>query len=349
MKVGIATFPRARNYGTALQALALQEVLKRYGAQVCFADHVCAEIRRAESVFDVKRVGEWRYTVAHLLNLPTAVVRAKRFANFAKTHMQFGTENPGAYDVMVAGSDQVWNDTITGGDPYYYLDFEDASVKKAAYAASFGVTRLPQARKAFIRNCLSDIPLLSVREMQAAHLVEEICGVQPSVMPDPTLLLTADSWKSFATVPRTKPYIFVYAVYHSDSIWAFAKRLSEKTGLPIKTVAYSTLHRRCKDCVYTAGPAEWLGYMMNAAYVVTNSFHGVAFSLNFEKPFFYELPPQKYGVGSRLAHITTQFGVQARTTDITDIDAALPVENIRAVLEQERRKADAFIARIINA
>lgn len=347
MKVGIVTFPRAINYGTALQAVALQAAVSARGVQAYFAEHHCKKIEDADKPFDMKRALDIRYTAAHLLNLSTARKRARRFRDFAAAHMRFGPADPQCADVMIAGSDQIWNGAITGNDDYYFLNFKKENTKKIAYAASFGVADIPTEHHPRLRGLLMDFDRISVREKQAAELVREIAGLDVPVVPDPTLLLTKAQWAAYMAPKAEKAYIFVYTVFNSDAIWVFAEELSKKTGLPIKTVSYSTLHKHHAVYDYTASPADWLGYMAGAAYVVTNSFHGVAFSINFEKQFFYELPPARTGVASRLSYIIEHYGLSHRALSMADMEERIDFSAVREKLSEDRRVGERFLDEIL--
>ncbi len=348
MKVGIVTFPRAVNYGTALQAVALQDALQSRGAQVYFADHYCKKIADTDKLFDIKCALDVKYTAAHLLNFPTAHARNRRFREFAAAHMCFGAEDPQHADIMVAGSDQIWNSVITGNDDYYFLNFPKGHTKKTAYAASFGVSDIPREQYPRLRQLLSDFDHLSVREQQAADIVQDIIGEKPPVVPDPTLLLTKTQWERYMAPLKSKGYIFVYTVFNSESLWKFAEALSRKTGLPVKTVSYSTLHKHHAVHDYTAGPADWLRYMADADYVVTNSFHGVAFSINFEKQFFYELPPAASGVSSRLSHITARYGLSHRALQIANTGEWIDFSEPKAKLFEDLCTAGRFLDEILS-
>ena len=150
-------------------------------------------------------------------------------------------------------------------------------------------------------------------------------------------------------MPReNERYIFVYTVFKSDSLWEFAERLSAQTGLPIRTVSYSVLHRHKAVYDFTASPADWLGYMAGAAYVVTNSFHGVAFSLNFHKRFFYELPPESTGVGSRHSNIVSRYGVEHRSIHTANTEEEIDFVQVEHRLEQDRTYAKTYLRESIG-
>lgn len=347
-KVGIVTFPRAINYGTVLQALALQEAVAARGAFAYFADHFCEKIVNADKLLDGTRILDWKYVAAHLLNYPTARTRIKRFAAFATLHMRFGSEIPQDADIMIAGSDQIWNMDITGNDTYYFLDFPKRDTKKASYAASFGVESLKSEQLSSLKGLLNDFDCISVREKQAAELIKTVIGKDVPVVLDPTFLLCREEWESYMAPAKEDEYIFVYTVFNSKTVWEFAEALSTKTGLPIKTVSYSRLHKHTAAYDYTAGPSEWLRYMADAAYVVTNSFHGVAFSVNFKKQFFYELPPAASGVASRVSHITERYALTAREISVCDMAAKIEFDTVEKQLAEDIKASQTVLNAVLD-
>lgn len=348
MKIGILTFPKAINYGTSLQALALKKVVDSLGVEGVFMDHKCDAIDKSNKIFDIKCALSPSYTLAHLYNLPSALKRQKAFRKFWDAHFAFGNDDPLAYDAVVAGSDQIWNYNLTGEDWFYFLDFPKSNTVKATYAASFGLPRVDEKYVDTLKPLLKDIEYLSVRENTAADIVKDISGIDAPVVLDPTLLLNKQQWENFANRPDDSGYIYVYTVFNSESLWDFAYKLSEKTGLPIKTVSYSKFHRHNADYSFTAGPAEWLGYMLNADYVVTNSFHGFAFSTNFGKQFFYELPPKSSGVGSRLADMAKSYGLCDRELKVADMDKQIDYTAVYEKLDAARENSMYFLRKIVS-
>lgn len=350
MKIGIVTFPRAINYGTSLQAVALRTVLLHGGNDVAFCEHKCEQIDSANALFDLKQLANIKYSIAHLCNLPMAVERKQAFVDFWNKYFKFSRDPLNSYDVIVAGSDQVWNYNLTDHDLFYYLDFDKKGTRKVAYAASFGLSSVPVEQYNTLRPLLEDFDYLSVRENTAAKIVNDICGRNiAQIVLDPTLLLSKEQWKEMSDpMIHGSGYIFVYTVFNSDALWDFAEQLSQKTGLPIKTISYSRFHKRNAEYSFTAGPAQWLSYMLGADYVVTNSFHGMAFSVNFQKQFFYELPPASSGVSSRLADMAEKYGLQGREIGRAVVDAAVDWQSVARKLDEDRRSSMTFIQNFIQ-
>lgn len=343
MKAGILTFPKAINYGTALQAAALQESLANRGAEAFFIDHECKAVTASDKLFDFKRAFDIKYSIAHILNFPTAYKRKANFKRFQKNHMSFVKDDPYLADVVVTGSDQVWNYNITGDDYDFFLDFPKNNLKKVSYAGSFGLSKIDEKYHALFKKFFEDFDAISVREERAKELVSEIAGLDSTLVLDPTLLLGRADWEKFMAPPKKQGYIYVYTVFNSPSLWEFAYKLSKKTGLPIKTISYSVMHKYNAETDYTAGPDDWLRYIADADYVVTNSFHGVAFSINFGKQFFFELPPAKSGVGSRLSNITARYGLSDRELAVADMDSKIDFGETEKLLARDRQASIDFI------
>lgn len=343
MKISILTFPKAINYGTALQAVALKKKLEAYDNDVCFLEHNCEEIKKSNSLFDFSEALNPKYTVAHLYNLQVALKRKKNFEAFQKKYMSFSNNVPDSFDAVVAGSDQIWNYNLTNDDWFYFLNYKKDRSKKVAYAGSFGLSSIDESKKPIIKNCLADFDYLSVREQTAKNILSEM-DIKSDTVVDPTLLLNKTEWQNFFDKDLYEGgYIYVYTVFNSPTLWDFAYKLSKQTGKRIKTICYSRLHKPNADCCFTAGPSEWLSHMANADYVVTNSFHGVAFSINFNKQFFFELPPEKSGVSSRLADITARYGLTDRELSKADIDSVIDYTYTNKKLNADRKASEEFI------
>ncbi|MBP3627788.1 MAG: polysaccharide pyruvyl transferase family protein [Clostridia bacterium] len=348
MKTGIITFPTAINYGTALQAAALGNALASYGNDVSFLDHRCPLIDQSNSIFNLSEIFDIKYTLAHLINLDVSIKRKQKFKSFQKKYIPLAEDNPDAYDVLVAGSDQIWNYNLTDDDFYYFLDFKKNNNKKVSYAGSFGIAEVDEKYHQKLKRLFLDFDHISVREKQAANIINNIAGIDVPVVVDPTLLLNKSQWEEMAKgTSSDSKYIFVYTVFNDEKLWDFAEKLSKDTGLPIKTISYSKLHRHNAIYDYTAGPSEWLGYIKDADYVVTNSFHGVAFSINFKKNFFFNIPANAKSVGSRLLDITNRYGFESRNLS-GKLSFELNFEKCDALLEQDRIFSHNFIKSFLN-
>ena len=225
-------------------------------------------------------------------------------------------------DYYIAGSDQVWN-------PYYeakgyeFLTFAPKD-KRLSFAASMGVDSIPEKAKWYFKKNLSDMKYISVREERAAEIVKELTGRTADVTLDPTLLLDKADWEHIAKKPELyieSKYICTYFLGEvPEAVKAFAK----EKGLLI--YALNSLY---SPELYTLDPAEFLYMIQNASYVLTDSFHAVAFSIKFNKEF-YVFDRKQDGVSSmfsRIETITKRFGLENRIQNRDRIVEQEPVRN----------------------
>ncbi len=294
MKVSCLTFHDSTNYGTVLQAYALQTVVTRLGHDYEIINYSNAEKHKHDSLFRKNRELSNILYLYKLINLPQSYWKQKKFRRFTEKYLQttqrFYTakelqDYADTRDAILVGSDQVWNCRMIREDPAYFLRFA-APAKRIAYAASIGLSTLTMHEQEFYREMLSEFHQISVREPTAAKLLEEIAHKNAEVVLDPTLLLTSEDWAKVATTPPPKPYIFAYVLEHNSNAQAFLKNLQKQTGLPVHYVSRGVVSAIRDGATYVPSPQEWVSQIMHAEYVVTSSFHGTAFSVNFRKNFF---------------------------------------------------------------
>lgn len=222
------------------------------------------------------------------------------------------------YDKVITGSDQVWNPLITRNDLAYFLNFLSDNNKKISYAASFGVENIPEDSQSKITPALQCIKHLSVRDITGAGIIKNMTNRGAAVVVDPTLLLSIKEWEEI--IPENKfnePYIFCYAFFSNPEIKLLCKHLSKITGFKVVRLSlYHVNFQRTKEYIDKSttyangsGPLEFLSYLYGASLVVTNSFHGTIFSINFKKDFFV-IPPE-YSI-ERIVNILDLFKLSDR-------------------------------------
>ena len=308
-KIATFTFNRANNYGAMLQCYALKTVLKALGSPT--------------SVINYKpkaRFFSLREFIKKTIFLPWLIHVNHQFEKFRKpylTDMPFIKRNQlqdlnNQFDCFITGSDQVWNMDGSGYDTSYLLDFISVNNKKYSYAASIGKAQLDSKEKEILSRYLKLFQVVSVREKSAVALAKELSGnneVRSDL--DPTLLLGKEEWSKIAVPPKEKDYILLYLMNNNPAIRNFARSLAQKKGLKLILLSTSPLpYRGIKITCPT--PQEWVGYFMNAKYIVTNSFHGLAFSINFNKDFFIDLLPPPAKVNSRLQDLLALTNLENR-------------------------------------
>ncbi|MDF2870888.1 MAG: 4Fe-4S ferredoxin [Anaerocolumna sp.] len=308
MKIGIITFNSAHNHGAVLQAWALQEYLKGEGHDVSIINYRLPatdnlyRLYVPRKTFKSYKLNKVVHALQYLKKYKTEPDKVKRFRKFehfinntlnaTKAYSVFGELNKANFDfdVMIAGSDQIWNGSLTKGiNPAYFLAFGKEKIKRISYAASIGKDFIPEVEHTLFSRYLRLFDYISVREEKAKEAIEKLTKQEISVVLDPTLLLDRERYDQLKKDPKTKAeYIYVHNVHITKvdkRLNAMAEEISQRLGLPI-------VHNR-SDYNFTnelhkftsGGPKEFLGYIANAAYVVTNSFHATVFSIMYQKNF----------------------------------------------------------------
>lgn len=316
MMTGIVTFHAANNYGAVLQAYALQQFISRNYSDVRIVDYQNDKMKKANrmpAISDV--ILNPKNAIFRMMQLLLYKGKNRKIKEFRKHYLKLTkcyTEETisSAFqeaDIFFTGSDQVWNYMITGLDGSYYLDFAKEKTI-CSYAASFGISNIPDQYKDFYRSKLKDINYISVREQTGQEIIEELCGKSAVIVPDPTLLLNQKEWYDLCIAPKEKkPYILVYKITKADKLLEFAKNLAKEKGLKIIYIPNDFKSGIIGDVKLDVGPREWLGYIRGAEYVVTNSFHGTVFSIIFEKQFFSEVSERVNLSTSRLNNLLQTF------------------------------------------
>ena len=299
MRIGILTFSNAFNLGAALQAYSLQKALAEMGNDAELIDYRCPAIEamhKMRPVFHLRIGMKLRiYNLVYNMVFIPRRIRYIRFRGYSKRSKVYSketiTETNGKYDLFITGSDQVFNLKLTGNDTTFFLDFVEKG-KKVAYAGSMGAYQMENKEQYLAY--MNSFDSLSVREKTSADLLKSESGISVDVMPDPVFLHSGEEWKNLCGVKDKKAlkYVLIYALFEDKDLYEIAGRVARKYGMRIVAIT-KVLRPLCKvdRVIRNAGPREFIELIANAAYVVTNSFHGTAFSLIFEKQFMILLPP----------------------------------------------------------
>lgn len=299
-KIGILTWTRYWNYGTLLQAYAIYTAVRERCADTYLIDYAPSsksklynQIRYLNSLslyFGKIRSTLYDKFIADQSSLVSKREKMRHFieSNTVMTGTAFTPEElknvTAGFDTLICGSDQIW--TPVSFHPEYYLSFAPDSVRKIAYAPSFGVNRISGGKKRMIARLLRRFDSLSVREEQGREIVRQLTGQDVFVAADPVLLLPREHWESVAVKPQmTRPYVFCY-ILESDKVYPIAEKYAGENGLNILMINESRIETGAvpDEIITDASPEEFVGLIMSAEYVVTDSYHGLLFSLLFHKP-----------------------------------------------------------------
>ena len=358
MKTGLVTFYHIHHYGALLQAYATERSVERCGSQCEIVDYY---VNQNNDLFRRPTgLGSAAADVHTALHYAPLKARYQRFEEFSKQYLRISghrfesleelknAELP--YDVILSGSDQIWNPKIFPDgrfDPVFFGAFSRR--RKIAYAPSFGIPHVPEGMEEELRGYLAGFSHVSVRERQGQVIVEEVTGKTVPVVLDPTLLLDREEWSAIAHPPAEKGYILCYCISKPGALSPYIHALAEKTGLPVVQLCgiRQKVHPKAK-CVLDAGPAEFLGLFQNASYVCTNSFHGTVFSVQFQKPFFTAVAPSELAApeSSRTFSILSRLGLTGRIIgkgDTAGLDDAIDWASVDRRLEEARKSSLTYL------
>lgn len=292
--IGILTFHTADNYGAVLQAYALQHFLStHYNVKAEIINFSTPLLENEYKIFFLKSPNILKnifYKIINFLFYSKLKHKKKKFV-FFRTKVLYLSEkkyvspedlknNIYPYDIFISGSDQVFNPKINYSD-IYYLNFDKKNGKKVAYAPSFGISNFSEEITKRIKPYLDDFDSLSCRESQGAFYLSSIMQRDIPCVIDPVFLLSKKDWLKIAIKPNIKNnYIFVYDLNGGYKLLSLAKKVAESTGLDIYCcTSHITFRYSGVKCLYDLGPQDLLGYIANAEYVVTDSFHGTSLSI----------------------------------------------------------------------
>ncbi len=330
LKTRTMTFHAAHNYGSVLQAYALQQTIKEMGFENQIIDFRTERQMDLYSVF-TKRVGIMYFlkNMAKLFFYTNLKQKGREFENFIREYLE---TTPCTYKTLeelekadfedvacfIAGSDQIFNPIPLDFDWAYYLPFVK-NEKKVCYAPSFGPLSSfgESVVTEKIQNHLSSFRAVTVRDTAAADKLYSI-GIEADVVLDPTLLLNDKAWESLISPNPVYPgeYIFFYTLFADKEMIKMVKLLSKRLNLPVVVSNFSNQYDVCNgfEKQYSSGPKEFLNLIFNAKFVITSSFHGTAFSTIFHKEFL----AIRGGDDARISSLLNSIGLLGQTVQSTE-------------------------------
>lgn len=308
-KIAIVTFQKSYNYGALLQAFATQKVVEKMGFDSELIDYANPDEKKENVLISYKKDIGFKNNIKNIVRnvfLFSYFIRKHNFEPFFKKMkmskpLKYDDDLDvffNHYDSVIAGSDQIWNPVITGGklEKVFLLDFK--ANNKLSYASSCGSYKY-KSEKEYIKKCLSDFSVINVREPFLQVQLQNMGIKNVNVVLDPTLLLNRKDWESicfdnFYTDKLKDKYILVYLLQPYNNYCAdVLKLLKEKFGYKIVNVGFSLYKKKNIDInLLGVTPERFISLVANAEIVVTDSFHGTAFSVNFNKNFYSILNPK---------------------------------------------------------
>ena len=358
MKIGILTFHRAENFGAVFQCYALQQFLRSTGCDVEIIDYRNKNIEKGYSLFPLRLTTAMELAKSVIQSLLTFSMRLKKKKKYKEFRTKYFELSPNVYidssfsskyDIIICGSDQIWNPRLTRVfDENYFLCF-DTPVTKIAYGASSEKKdyHLLDGKKEKLCSSFSVYKALSVREKEFSDYLNDLLGIKFEIVIDPTFLIDKDIYYKLAISPKIQNYVLVYNLVYSMQAINFANLLARKKGLKVIVVSAGFKPKfRAKNELMCLGPQELLGYIANAEYVVTTSFHGLALSLILNKQVY--VAKIKYGM--RLMNLIEDLNLECRVLDNIKKFNHPPIDyaTINRLLSSKIQKSKNFLINAIK-
>lgn len=259
-------------------------------------------------------------------------------------------------EYYITGSDQVWNSFYNNGvDKHYFFDGFPKGTIKIAYSSSFGQESLEKSEYEEVKRLLSTYKAISVREASAKKLIESM-GYKVTHLLDPTFMLDREDWRKYMSCRKiNQPYLLVYLPYNIHNkrlIYQSVRKLAALRKLRVITFSWNVMPEKLADkTFFFVNPGDFLSLMYHADYVVTNSFHGTAFSVNLNKQFWVYMPT---GFGTRIQSILDLCHLQDRLLQPNEVlgddkmARHIDYAPVNSILNVERQKAYDFLKKALE-
>lgn len=374
-KIGIITIHKSTNYGACLQAHALCKFIESLGYD-CEIIDLYRNIHKGFVPSEKYKIWEPPYAphaqkgkksiFSKFDNLIMRLLTNKSKSKKTFSFLQFNEsvkyskpykgidelyDNPPIYDYYVTGSDQVWNPTIGIPVEPYFLTFTDCE-NKLSYASSFGVSEIKEAYKEQYKEWLVKYKSISVRESSGANIINDILGLRVPVVLDPTLLIGADYWREILHKPNMKhPYLLLFTLTTPpESLVERAAQIAKANNLKLVLFGNRHLSYYLKyHLVADAGPLEFIGWIQHADMVITNSFHGFAFSVMLNDNFYVLLDKSGKGKSrnSRIETLLEYFELRSRVVDRSlsgvSIENKVKRNELNLLLQNKQQESAQFL------
>lgn len=359
MKIGILTFHSAHNFGAMLQAYALQEQIKANGHEAWIINYRPKYISK-----DRPALRKWMFTHGRALGTIKRYCKITRkeqksydkYENFANSNMHLTdichthfelSEVCSSFDCIVLGSDQIWNQEFNGNDVAWFGEISEFRGKFILYAVSAGKKGFNEEAKKLLQKNLHKFFAISVRE---SHLILQIAGIVPvfreiPVVLDPSLMVNPTIWKKWQSPIRSDKYVVTYQARKDDNVYRIAKDIANQISLDCKIISVdfweNSFRKEVKNAIVS--PAEFVSLVNNAQCVITTSFHGTAFSIICNTPFY--TIRLNDGADERSEELLKKLNLLDRMVDKSSFPTLtkLTIEHYKSKLDHLRSTSQSFL------
>lgn len=375
MKVALLSFVENLNYGGSLQAYALEKAIESR-----YSDIQCEYIRYHKNQFAATVKWMARKITSKISNsddTPSWTIKEYmgivwdsvsqaaskkgrnninlfnefwKLSNYSESFSKKQLKKQDHYDLYIVGSDQVWNCGRLDLDTTYLLDFVKDDEKKASYAPSFALKKIPNKYYSKYHQLWSRFKWLSCREKSGADIISACTGREVIDVLDPVFLLSKKQWEEVERTPHNisidARFLLLYTLADDKDYMPYLEKFLQKNHLKLISISGDITK------FDMTGPAEWLWYFHNAEYVVTDSFHGTAFSVIFERQFYSFIPHEQFFKSSsdRIVDLLNMLGLQKRVVRNRSELFSLPsidYKEVQKSLNTKKKKSFEYLDRVI--
>lgn len=363
-KIAQITWINYYNFGTFLQAYALQKALKKLGYYTSIIDdrNFNFHLKQKETTLIkikslIKRIIGWN---------KGEIKRKRLYQTFAKRYLTIDSSNKSLteiadnYKIYICGSDQIWSPILPSqSNGYFFASFAKENSIKISYASSFGAISCDNDYKELVTPWLDSFKSLSSREQSGVKILTEITGREDIVeVVDPTLLLNSDEWDQLYNdadcVQSSKPYMLCYFLSFNKEYIERCKEYAKEMNLQLMCFNNLDSINMFFDTLIDAGPSQFLAAIANCSYFATDSFHGTIFALQFKRQFvtfkrFMESDPKNQN--SRIINLLGKVGLGNRFIGNTAISSMPDIynwDNIDDAIQKYRSSSISYLKRALN-
>lgn len=354
--VGIMTFQKTLNYGAILQEYALNKFLRNKDYECYTLNYQCKKVCHSESPYSFIFERDIKNIIKGILSFSYKIKKSRAFKKFEKNNIRLTTKRYNqntiselneVIDKFIVGSDQIWNVQLTGHDYSFFLDFVNRNEAKIAYAASWGEIDFTPSEIDRIKLLLKNFNYISLREKTGVKLCGELTNKEICSVLDPVFLLRKEEWADVEEVyPIKNKYVLVYFIhYNFKESMDKALELAKDNGLDV--IYVNNTYKKCQGVknVKYASPGQFLYLIRNAEYVVTGSFHGLSFSIIYNKKFAFEI--KKNDEETRLSNLANELELNSRKINKVNIIDQIDYDRVNLLVNEKRQRSIEFLQKAL--
>ena len=372
MKIGLLSPYFSHNYGTVLQAFALEYYLTNKGHKCEYIQYCLFKNLFEKAIFIIlhplflfrfyknkkQNSKTLKYEFLSTEDYSQILIKNKRFCEqfitiSPRTNSFFNVKRlNNEYDLFIVGSDQTWSPEIIYNYSVFFLPFVKSPAKKASYACSFGTSNIDTHYKEFLRKSLRSFKYISCRDKKNTDMLTSLLHRPVTNVIDPTLLLNKDGWSKFMLKVDMPPkYVLCYILGEKQCITEYANKIAKEKDLPVFHILTRPCHENKPNVLKGIGCQEFLYLIANCELLVTDSFHGTIFSINFQKNFvsFDKYEGSSYDNG-RLVDVLREFNLLDHYHIDTDFSypSEIDYSQVNIIIEDIRKNSIQYLQNVLQ-